>query len=122
VEEPARAHRKILQVRSARGLQSGGMTVYYIGSYDITDLEEFEKYPPRVGALLARYGGRVLASDLAAVCLEGTARTMNAIIEFPSREAAMGLYNDPEYQREVRSIRLRSTTNCTMVLVKQFAR
>jgi len=96
--------------------------VYYIGTYDIDNMEEFKNYPPKVLQLLAKYGGQVLASDVEAVTLEGKARTMNAIIKFPSIEAAMGMYNDPEYQEHVRPIRLRSTSNCTMVLVKEFQR
>ena len=86
------------------------MTVYYIGSYDIVDPAEFQKYPPVVFSLLPKYGGEVLASDTNAFLLEGTARRMNAIIKFPSREAAMGLYNDPDYQ-DAKGVRQRSTAN-----------
>lgn len=93
------------------------MTVYYIGEYDIIDPVEFQKYPPAVMALLPRYGGEVLASDLSAYLLEGTARRMNAIIKFPSRDAALGLYNDPDYQ-EAKGIRQRSTANVSMVIVE----
>ncbi len=93
--------------------------VYYIGSYDIIDPNEFQKYPPLVLALLPKYGGVVLASDTAAVLLEGSARTMNAIIRFPSKEAALGLYNDPAYQ-EAKRIRQASTRNVSMVLVEEF--
>jgi uncharacterized protein (DUF1330 family) len=96
------------------------MAVYYIGSYDIENMELFKQYPPKVAALLPKYGGEVLASDLHAICLEGQVRTMNAIIKFPSEEAALGLYNDPEYQAEIRNIRLRSTKNITMVLAKEW--
>jgi uncharacterized protein (DUF1330 family) len=39
------------------------MAVYYIGSYEIIDPKEFQKYPPLVLALLPKYGGMVLASD-----------------------------------------------------------
>jgi uncharacterized protein (DUF1330 family) len=95
------------------------MTVYYIGSYDIVDPKEFQKYPPVVMALLPKYGGVVLASDTSAFLVEGSARTMNAIIRFPSREAALGLYNDPAYQ-EAKRIRQASTRNVSMVLVDEF--
>jgi uncharacterized protein (DUF1330 family) len=95
------------------------MAVYYIGSYDIEHPEQFQHYPPRVLALLPKYGGQVLASDASAYAVEGRARTMNAIIRFPSREAALGLYHDPEYQ-EAKRIRHGSTANCTMVLVEEF--
>jgi uncharacterized protein (DUF1330 family) len=96
------------------------MTVYYIGAYDIADPVEFQKYPPLVMALLPRYGGQVLASDLDAYLLEGTARRMNAIIRFPSREAALGLYDDPDYQ-EAKGIRQRSTSHVSMVIVEELA-
>ena len=95
------------------------MSVYYIGSYDITDPAEFRKYPPVVMSLLPKYGGKVLASDTQAYLVEGARRTMNAIIQFPSREAALGLYNDPDYQ-EAKRIRQRSTANASMVLVDEF--
>ena len=95
------------------------MTVYLMNSYDIVDMEEFKNYGPKVRPLLQKYGAEVLASDTAAIAFEGNARTMNAIIRFPSEEAAVNCYNDPEYE-EIKKIRLRSTTNCTMVLVKQF--
>jgi len=95
------------------------MAIFYIGSYDIVDANEFQKYPPVVMALLPKYGGVVLASDTAAFLVEGTARTLNAIIRFPSREAALGLYNDPAYQ-EAKRIRQASTRNVSMVLVEEY--
>jgi uncharacterized protein (DUF1330 family) len=95
------------------------MAVFYIGSHDIVDANEFQKYPPVVLSLLPRYGGVVLASDTAAFLVEGTARTMNAIIRFPSKEAALALYNDPAYQ-EAKRIRQASTRNVSMVLVEEY--
>jgi uncharacterized protein (DUF1330 family) len=96
------------------------MSVYYIGSYDIVDPDEFKKYPPVVMSLLPRYGGEILASDVAGLRVEGTPRTMNAIIRFPTKEAALGLYNDPDYQ-EAKRIRQQSTRNVSMVLVEEFS-
>ena len=94
------------------------MAVFYIGTYDIVDPEEFKKYAPIVMTLLPKYGGVVLASDTQAFVVEGTARTMNAIIRFPSKEAALGLYNDPDYQ-EAKRIRHASTANISMVLAEE---
>jgi uncharacterized protein (DUF1330 family) len=96
------------------------MAVFYIGSYDIVDPIEFQKYPPVVLALLPKYGGVVLASDTDAFLVEGTKRTMNAIIRFPSRDAVLGLYNDPAYQ-DAKRIRQASTRNVSMVVVDEFA-
>jgi len=95
------------------------MAALYIGSYDSADLAEFQKSPPLVLALLPRYGGEVLASDTAGVLVEGTLRTMNAVIRFPSKDAALALYNDPDYQ-EAKRIRQASTRNISMVLVEEF--
>ena len=95
------------------------MAVYYIGSYDIIDMTKFQKYPPLVMALLPKYGGEVLASDTSGFLVEGTKRTMNAIIRFPSKDAALGLYNDPQYQ-EAKRVRQESTSNVSMVLVEEF--
>jgi uncharacterized protein (DUF1330 family) len=94
------------------------MAVFYIGTYDIVDLEQFQKYPPLVMALLPKYGGVILASDTQAFVVEGTGRTMNAIIRFPSKEAALGLYKDPDYQ-EAKRIRQASTKNISMVLAQE---
>jgi uncharacterized protein (DUF1330 family) len=95
------------------------MAVFYIGSYDIVDVNAFRMYPAVVLSLLPKYGGEVLASDTSATVVEGTGRTMNAIIRFPSKEAALGLYNDPAYQ-EAKRVRQSSTKNVSMVLVEEF--
>jgi len=57
------------------------MAVFYIGSYDIIDPQEFQKYPPIVMALLPRYGGEVLASDTSGQLVEGSMRTMKSVIQ-----------------------------------------
>ena len=96
------------------------MSVYLINSYDIIDADVFQNYPPKVLPILEKYGAKVLSSDTTATALEGTAKTMNAIIEFPSEEAVWNCYNDPEYV-EIRKIRWSSTRNTAMVIAKQFS-
>jgi uncharacterized protein (DUF1330 family) len=95
------------------------MPVYYMNSYDIINADEYQKYGPLAIPLIMKYGGEVLAADTDGVAVEGDAKNMNAIIRFPSEQAALSCYNDPEYQ-EVKKIRLNSTSNCSMVLVKHF--
>lgn len=94
------------------------MKVYYINSYDITDPQLYSEYAPAALPVMHRYGAVVMAADVNGIAVEGSPRTMNAVIQFPSEEAAMACYNDPEYQA-AREIRWRSTANCTMVLVRQ---
>ncbi len=95
------------------------MSVYVVNAYDIHDAETFQAYPPRVASLLVKYGAKVLAMDTAPEALEGTPKTMNAVIEFPSKEAVHQFYNDPEYQSFIH-LRHRSTSNCTMLILRPF--
>jgi uncharacterized protein (DUF1330 family) len=90
-----------------------------MNSYDITDMEEYQKYGPLAIPLIMKYGGEVLAADTSGIAVEGQARSMNAIITFPSEDAALSCYNDPEYQ-EVKKVRVNSTANTMMILVKRF--
>lgn len=94
------------------------MAVYYINSYDITDMEVYKNYGPPVVTLMQKYGAEVLVADVAGIAIEGNPKKMNAIIRFPSEEAALNCYNDPEYQ-PLKQIRLNSTANCTIVLTKE---
>jgi uncharacterized protein (DUF1330 family) len=89
--------------------------IYYIGAYDIHDPVAFAAYPPGVLALLPKYGGRLLAADTQARVVEGTSRAMNAIIAFPSLDAALGLYHDPAYL-PLKRLRQAATSNTSMVL------
>ena len=95
------------------------MTVYVVNAYDIHDPETFKDYPPRVAPLLIKHGAKLLAMDTAAKALEGKPRAMNAIVEFSSEEAVHNFYNDPEYQSFIH-LRHKSTSNCTMIMLKQF--
>jgi uncharacterized protein (DUF1330 family) len=93
------------------------MPVYYIISYNIDDPEMFAKYPPLAIAIINKYGGKVLATDTEALNIEGKGKMMNVIVQFPSREAALNCYNDPEY-KEVKKLRINATSETTMVLAK----
>lgn len=97
------------------------MPVYIVNAYNIHDFETFKKYPPLVGPLLLKYGAKVLAMDTNAKAFEGTPKTMNAIIEFPSEDAASKFYHDPEYQSFI-NLRLNSVSDCTILVLKGFER
>jgi len=95
------------------------MPVYVVNAYDILDFETFKEYPPQVAKLLVKFDAKVLAMDTAPRALEGIPKTMNAIVEFPSEEAVDRFYNDPAYQSIIH-LRHNSTSNCTMIVLKQF--
>ena len=95
------------------------MSVYVIGTYDITDRKGYEGYVPGVVPLLQKHGAEILAADYSAVALEGRAPGVNVILRFKSEEAARTWYNDPAYG-PVKQIRLNSSKNGTIVLAKEF--
>ena len=95
------------------------MSVYVVNAYDIHDFDRFKDYPPQVAPMLEKHGAKLLAMQTNPKALEGKAKTMNAIVEFPSAEAALKFYNDPEYQAIIH-LRHNSTSNCTMIILDQF--
>ena len=106
-------------INIGRNLQTHFMPVYVVNAYDIHDPETFKEYPPRVAPLLQKHGAKLLAMDTEAKALEGQPKKMNAIVEFPSEEAVHKFYDDPEYQSFIH-LRHESTSNCTMIILKQF--
>ena len=97
------------------------MPVYVVNAYDIHDFETFKGYPPKVAELLPKFGGKVLAMETNPIALEGAPKTMNAIVEFPTEESVHKFYNDPAYQSIIH-LRHNSTSNCTMIVLKEFVR
>jgi uncharacterized protein (DUF1330 family) len=95
------------------------MKAYVVNTYNIHDFETFKDYPPQVRPLLLKYGAKVLAMETNPKTLEGKAKTMNAIIEFPSEQAITDFYNDPEYQAFIH-LRHNSSSECTMIILKEF--
>ena len=110
---------EVFGINIGRNLQTHFMSVYVVNAYDIHDPETFKEYPPRVAPLLQKHGAKLLAMDTEAKALEGQPKKMNAIVEFPSEEAVHKFYNDPEYQSFIH-LRHDSTSNCTMIILKQF--
>jgi uncharacterized protein (DUF1330 family) len=95
------------------------LPAYIIATYDITDPEGYESYVPGVIPLLQKHGAEILVADYDAHVLEGDKRSVYVVLRFGSEEAALGWYNDPAYD-SVRKLRLDSSDNSNLALVKQF--
>jgi uncharacterized protein (DUF1330 family) len=81
------------------------MVAFLIAQVDIFDAEVYGRYTARSPAIIAKYGGRILARGGATEILEGNPlKRRVVVIEFPSMEAARAFYYSPEYQ-EARDIR-----------------
>ena len=91
-----------------------------IASFDISDQAEYEGYVPGMMPFLLKYDPEILVADYSAKALEGESRRVNVVIRFASEEKLMAFYNDPGY-RPFKEMRLRSTTNGTLIVAKEFA-
>ncbi len=67
------------------------MAAYYIGSYESSTRTNSESTRLSCSGSFRGYGGEVLASDTSGLLVEGAKRTMNGIIRFPSKDAALAL-------------------------------
>ncbi len=95
------------------------MSVYFIASYNIVDIEAHERYVLAAQPLLEKHGGEILVADDEAKMIEGDGAEENVIVKFDSEAAAMNFYNDPDYQ-SIRQIRLDATKNGMLMLTKSF--
>ncbi len=87
---------------------------YVIGHITVNDPEAYKEYVERDTPIIQRHGGVPLVRGGAGTTLEGPDFTRHVIFEFPSYEAALALYNDPEYQ-EVMKIRQRTADSMIVV-------
>lgn len=74
------------------------MSAYFIANYSISDTKLYRKYVAKAMPIIAKYGGATIVADPKAKVLEGIAGGMNIVIQFPTQQAALDWYNDPEYQ------------------------
>src|SRR5919106_3112590 len=75
------------------------MRAYWVARSKINDPVEYKKYTDRVPAIIAQYGGKVLARGGRFQILEGPQKFQRfVVIEFPSLEQAVACHRSPEYQ------------------------
>ena len=88
---------------------------YIIGHVTVTDAEAYKPYSARNDVLLPRHGGRFLTRGGRSEVMEGDSAERHVVIEFPSYEAALAFYNDPEYV-ENRKLRQKASSGTLMVV------
>lgn len=75
---------------------------YWIARVDVTDLEAYQGYIAANAMPIAAFGGRFLARGGRSEAPEGTSRSRNVIVEFPSYDAALACYRSDAYQEAIR--------------------
>jgi len=75
---------------------------YWIVRVDITDQEQYKAYVAANAKPLAKYGARFLVRAGRFENAEGASRTRNAVIEFPTYDAAIACWHSAEYQQAMK--------------------
>lgn len=74
------------------------MPAYLIADIELHDAEQYREYVEHVPALIEKHGGKYLVRGGNTRTLEGAWRPSRLVVlQFPDREAAMALYEDPDY-------------------------
>ena len=74
---------------------------YWIVRVDVSDIEQYKTYVAANAEPLKKYGARFVVRGGRFESVEGTSRTRNAVVEFPSYEAALACWKSPEYQKAI---------------------
>ena len=88
---------------------------YIIGHITVKDPEAYKEYVVKDTPILQGLGGRFIVRGGQAQVMEGESLERHVVIEFPSYEAALAAYNDPDYQ-EVAEIRRRNADSTIIVV------
>ena len=90
---------------------------YIIAHITVTDPEAYKEYVVKDTPILERLGARFVVRGGQSQTFECAAPEgqRHVVIEFPSYEAALAAYNDPEYQ-EVAEIRRRTAESVIYVV------
>ena len=75
---------------------------YWIGRVDVSSDEGYKPYAAANLAIFKKFGGRYVVRGGKFEGKEGTSRSRNVVIEFPSYQAALDCYNSPEYQANIK--------------------
>lgn len=75
---------------------------YWIARVDITNADEYQAYIAANAEPLKKYGARFLVRGGRFENPEGASRSRNAVIEFPSYQAALDCWKSPEYQKAIK--------------------
>lgn len=77
------------------------MAALWIARVDVTDSDLYAKYIEVASKVIPAHGGTFIARGGRVEAVEGTARARNVVARFPSVDAAVAAYNDPDYQQAV---------------------
>jgi uncharacterized protein (DUF1330 family) len=91
---------------------------YWIARVDVADPEKYKAYVAANAEPFRKYGAHFLVRAGRFETPEGTTRSRNVVIEFPSYQAALDCWHSPEYQAAL-ALRLPVST-MDMVIIEGY--
>jgi uncharacterized protein (DUF1330 family) len=88
---------------------------YWIVRADVTDPEQYKLYMAANAAPFKKYGARFLVRGGRLENPEGSSRSRNVVLEFPTYEAALECWKSPEYQSAIKLRQAVSTFDLVVV-------
>jgi uncharacterized protein (DUF1330 family) len=88
---------------------------YWIARVDVADPERYKAYIAANAQPLKKYGARFLVRSGRFENPEGSARSRNVVIEFPSYQAALDCYKSSEYQAAIKLRQAMSTGDLVII-------
>jgi uncharacterized protein (DUF1330 family) len=88
---------------------------YWIVRVDIRDMEQYKAYMAANAVPFKKFGARFLVRGGQTENPEGSSRARNAVIEFPSYQAAVDCWHSPEYQAALKIREAVSTADLVIV-------
>ena len=74
---------------------------YWIARIDVADMDKYKLYVAANAKPFAQFGAKFLVRSGRYEAPEGTGRSRNVVIEFPSYQAALDCYRSPAYQQAI---------------------
>ncbi len=91
------------------------MPGYWMIRSTVTDKDAFAEYAAIANPVLTKHGGHFISFGNRFQTREGTDIPRNVIVEFPTYEAAVACYNDPDYQASLEHGRKAMTRELVIV-------
>jgi uncharacterized protein (DUF1330 family) len=92
---------------------------YWVAQVDVDDPERYKAYIAANAEPFRKYGARFLVRAGRFESPEGSSRTRNVVIEFPSYQAALDCWHSPEYQKAI-ELRLPPVSAIDLVIIEGY--